>query len=299
MPWVERSDFEALAAGELRAELDQCEAVRSRAMRRFWLYLAICAALSVAAAAVVLTRFGADWIWLAALVALVVTLAATLQPVSQARRAIKAPIAEAIARRHGLQWSQGGTPPGFEAAARALFGDHTRRTVGDVWAGEIEGRPFTVFDATLIRQAGKNSHKVFGGQVWRLAAGRPYPAASVAVPDRGAFNFFKPPGMAARVRFPDDPGFERTFEVYAAEPAGAEALFTPELRAELTAIRADAGKTFLYLGQGDVVLAVEGGDRFEPGSMFKAEPGEERARRMWNEVDGAVGFARRIAAAFP
>lgn len=299
MPWVERSEFEALAAGDLKVELDRCEEVRGRAMRRFWLYLAVCAVLGVVAAAFAFKAFGATGFWVAAAAALMIAIGATLQPIGQARRAIKVPIAEAIARRQGLAWSQGGSPPSFEAAARALFGGYTRKTIGDVWAGEIDGRPFTVFEATLIRQAGKNAQQVFGGQVWRLAAGRPWPAVSVAVPDRGAFNFFKPSGTVARVRFPADAAFERVFEVYGAEPAGTEALFTPELRAELTAIRADAGKTFVYLGDGDVVVALEGPDRFEPGSMFKAEPGQERARRMWNEVDGAVGFARRIAAAFP
>ena len=102
-----------------------------------------------------------------------------------------------------------------------------------------------------------------------------------------------------RVRYPEDQPFEKVFEAYATDAQMVQPLLSPVIRAELTAIRNTVGKTWVYLGGDHVLVAVSGKDRFEPGSMFKSEPGVDRARRIWNEVDGAVGFARRLSAAFP
>jgi len=299
MPWVETGDFERLVESELKADLDRCEQIRGAAVKRFWLTLGIGLAVAVAALALLWGSVGPGPALVAATVCLVITLIAALNPLEKGRSAIKQPIAEALARRHGLTWSaKPADPPGFVEAARLLFGHWTTRRLNDLWSGEIDGRPFAVYEAYLSQKSGKSSVTLFQGHLWRLQAGTPRRGTTVVVPDKGAFNFFKPRGDMKRISF-DDAAFERVFETYSTDRAEAEAALTAEVRAELTSIRQDAGKTWLYLGGDHVVAGISGGDRFEPGSMFKATPGVDRARTMWNELDGAVGFAGRLSAAFP
>lgn len=300
MPWVEQGDFERLAAGELRDDLERCESVRKKAVGRFWTF-AVLAVIAAAAAAVGVTSLingGAGLV--VGVIVLVFGLIFAATPLNRAKNEIKAPVCQAVARQQGLTWSPGGgMPPEFAEAQRLLFGSATSRTFGDHWSGQIEGRPFSVYEATLTQKSGKSTVTLFSGQVWRLASGRPWSGITLAVPDRGVFNFFKPQGGMERLRFPDDPPFEKVFEVYSHAPAEAQALFSPEVRSELTDFRNTVGRTWVYLGGDDVLVAISGKDRFEPGSMFKSTPPADRARAIWTEVDGAVGFARRLSAAFP
>ena len=300
MPWVETSAFEEMAQGELREALESCETIRRKAVSRFWLFLtlAIVGGIAVAGLAAVLFELAIGVV--VGVIALVVGVIAVTLPLSSAGEQIKRPMAEAIARRQGLTWQPKALgAPGFDEAERMLFGGASRRVFGDIWSGHVDDRAFAVYEVTLTRQSGKSTVTVFSGHVWRLAAGRTWPGKTLAVPDRGAFNFFKPAGGMSRVRYPEDVEFERLFEVYATDAATAQTIFTPALRSELTAIRNDAGRLFIYLGGDHVLAAIAGKDRFEAGSMFKATPGVERARAMWNEVEGSVGFARRLSAAFP
>lgn len=299
MPWIEAGEFQRLCDGELKADLDRSEAIRSAGVNRFWLRLAIVVVVGGALVAVAAVYFDLIGFWAASVLALVVGAIVVPGPLAQARRAIKGPIAQAVARHHQLTWTEGVLLEALVKAERPLFGAVTRRSFGDAWSGEIDGRAFCVAEQTLTRQAGKNSVTVFQGHLWRLAAGRGYPDVTLALPDKGAFNLFEQRGGMTKVRFENDVGFEGAFELFGSDADATRSLFTAELRAELTALKADAGRVWLYLGGDDVIVAVAGGDRFEPGSLFKRTPGVERARTMWNEVEGAVGFARRLAAAFP
>ena len=120
----------------------------------------------------------------------------------------------------------------------------------------------------------------------------------VIVPDRGIFNVFKPVGGMERVRFENDPEFERRFEVYAFEPQQAMMLVGTTLRRALLELR-QAGRVFGYIGPDEVLVAGWGRDRFEPGSMFRAIPGEERVRAMLEDVCAGLATLERLRAAMP
>ena len=130
----------------------------------------------------------------------------------------------------------------------------------------------------------------------RSSGGRaPAPPPSI-VPDRGLFNFFKPAGGLQRVKLESDPEFEKKFEVYATgEMEARQLLFDTAFRQRLLALRED-GRVFVYLGATDALVAATGWDRFEPGSMLRSKPGDERVRSMVEDVCATLATLRALKA---
>jgi hypothetical protein len=53
---------------------------------------------------------------------------------------------------------------------------------------------------------------------------------------------------------------------------------------------------FAHIGPEDVLVAIWGKNRFEPGSMFSSRPAEERAKQMFDEVCAALAVVRTLKA---
>ena len=117
-------------------------------------------------------------------------------------------------------------------------------------------------------------------------------AETAIVPDKGLFNFLKPKGME-RVKLDSDPAFEKKFEVYSSQPASAPGIVDGAVRRALLQLR-EKGRVFAYVGPEDALVAVSGKNRFEAGSMFRATPGEQRARRMFDEVCESLAILGRL-----
>mgnify|MGYP006202698003 CR=1 FL=1 len=113
--------------------------------------------------------------------------------------------------------------------------------------------------------------------------------------DKGLFNFIKPKGMN-RVKFESDPAFEKKFEVYSTEPAGALAIVDADVRRALLELRG-RGRVSAYVGPEDVLVAVWGKNRFEAGSMFRSRGGRERVQAMFDDVRASMAVLRRLRAA--
>ena len=67
------------------------------------------------------------------------------------------------------------------------------------------------------------------------------------------------------------------------------------LRGLLLRLR-ESGRIFAYVGPEDVLVAITGKDRFEPGSMFRSKGGEERVRLMFDDVCASLGILRELKA---
>ena len=74
-------------------------------------------------------------------------------------------------------------------------------------------------------------------------------------------------------------------------------LFDTAFRQRLLGLR-EKGKVFVYLGPTDALVAATGADRFEPGSMFRSRPGDERVRTMVGDVCDALATLRAFKAKF-
>lgn len=292
-------DFHTLcAAGTVRDRIGALEGERRAAVRKFWLRGSIGLALTAAALA---TLLNAGWEVVAAIVFvafLVGTIAAAAAPLMAAKEGLKHPVLEEVARRAGLEYIPADfAPPALASASALLFGGggFSSETYTDLFNGtDEEGRGYAVYEASLQRRAGKNTYSVFCGQIYAIQRRPGAQGHIVIVPDKGLLNFWKPASDMGRVTIEGDPAFEKKFEVYATHPMEArELLFDPAFRARLLELRA-AGRVCVYAGPEEALVAANGKDRFEPGSMLRSRPGEERVRLMFDDVCASLELLREL-----
>jgi hypothetical protein len=286
-------------AGRVAMEIAAIEDNRRQAVRRFWIVLGIVVALAVAVVWAMssdeLLGFG---IVIAVFILIVGGIVAAL-PLGKAGKALKTPVLETLAEKGGLTFMEDGfDPPVYPDARPALFGNWLNgQTFTDLFHGTDEaGRRFAIYEGTLTRRSGKNTHTVFSGQMYAWQRPAKSSGEIVIVPDRGLFNFFKPVSGMQRVRFEGDDEFEKKFEVYAFEPQQAQMAIGSEVRRALLELRRQ-GKVFGYVGPEDAFVAATGKNRFEAGSMFRSISGEERVRAMFDDVCAGLSVLRRLRTA--
>ena len=293
-------DFSELCReGEVRSRLVGLDQSRRDAVRRFWLILA---ATFVLTALIVASLLYFYWIIAAVILAIIVLIAGVtfaIQPLHAVKQDLKLPVLEAIAKRGEMEYlADGFEPPVFPEARKTLFGSISSFSFSDLFHGtDADGQKYAMYEGTLTRQSGKNSHTVFQGQFYAFQRrARGGGGETVVVPDKGLFNFLKPSGFE-RVRIDADPAFEKKFEIYSNQPSQALSLIGTEVRRGLLALR-EEGKTWVWVSADDVLVAVWGKNRFEPGSMFKARPGQERAQQMFDQVCSSLRYLRRLKTLF-
>lgn len=284
--------------GRVAAELSTLDERRRTALRQFWLRLG---AGFVLAIGIGWSAAGQSWMgfgFFLAIVVFIVGIILAILPLSKAGEALKHPTLETLAKAGGLEYMPSGfDPPVYPDARKALFGTWlSGQTFTDLFHGtDQEGQRFAFYEAHLTRKSGKNTVTVFSGQIYAFQRRRSSGSEIVIVPDRGFFNFFKPIGGMERVRFEADAEFEKNFEVYAARPHEALSLIGSDVRRKLVELRA-AGRVFAYVGPTDILVAASAGNKFEAGSMFRSTGGEERVRKMFEEVCESLTHLRSLKA---
>ncbi len=286
-----------------RAPRVQAETSRLAGRRRFtlfifWLALLLGLALAGLTFWIAFTNDRLILGVILASVVAVVAMGAAALPISKVGRDLKLPVLETLAGQSGLTYvSHDFAPPVFEEASGPLFGSWlSSRHVSDLFQGaEEDGRRFAIYEAYLTRHAGKDIEVVFTGQIYAFQRRRHGSGPIVIVPDRGIFNFFNPAGLAERVRFDGDPEFERRFQVYAERPQDALALLGGETRRKFLEWRR-GGRVMAWVGGEDVLVAIPGNKRFEPGSMFRGRTGAERVRLMFDDLRASLATLRSLQA---
>jgi hypothetical protein len=295
------ADFQTLcAAGTVHERIGALEGERKAAVRKFWLRLTIGLGLTAAALA---TFVNSEWGGLGFVLVglfLVATFIGAAAPLMAAKEGLKHPVLEEVAKKAGMEYLPSDfTPPVFGAARALLFGGggFSSETYSDLFNGtDEEGRGFAVYEACLQRRSGKNTYTVFSGQMYAIQRRPGAQGETAIVPDKKIFNFWKPASDMERVRIEGDEAFEKKFEVYSTHPMEArELLFDTAFRARLLALRED-GRVFVYIGREEALVAANGKDRFEPGSMLRSRPGEARVRLMFNDVCASLALLRDLKA---
>ena len=290
---------EVCNSGPVRDQIASIEAIRSKAVKQFWLFL-IGGLVATAVLAIVAANFAS---WLGGLlffVGVVASIVMAMRPLDKARHGLKLPMLQALAERGGMSFAHDRfEPPYYLAARKALFGNWlSNQDFSDLFEGkDADGKGFAFYEAHLQQGSGKNRTTVFQGQMYgfETAGGG---AVTVITPDKGLFNFFKPGKDMQRVKFETHPEFEKKFEVYSTDPAAAQGMLgSPTLRNRLLEMRA-RGRLFGYVDGQQALFAITGRDRFEPGSMFRASAGTERARLMFDDVCAALATIKELKAAF-
>lgn len=290
---------EICAAGPVALEISTIEDDRKSGLIRFFAIVGGGLAVALALAYALATPRWAGLVFAAAFLIFFLATVVGFRQLGKVAEALKRPALQAIAGKAGLDYRETGfDPPAYPDARKALFGNWlSSETFTDLFQGKDErDRRFALYEAVLVRGHGRNRHTIFSGQIYAWQRRASSGGEIVITPDRGLFNLFKPVGGMERVRFESDPEFEKSFEVYAFEPEQAMLAVGADLRRALLDLRRE-GRVFGYIGAEEVLIAGRGRNRFEPGSMFRAIPGEERVRRMVKDVCAGLATLDRLKAA--
>ncbi|MGE0828556.1 MAG: DUF3137 domain-containing protein [Hyphomonadaceae bacterium] len=213
---------------------------------------------------------------------------------AQVQAKVKEASCSAVAESIGVTFSSSlADPPAFaRLRALQLLPGHDRAKFEDWFRGEHRGSSFDLYEAHLEQRHRDNKGRtrwttVFRGQVVRLKFPREFLGVTVVLRDAGIFNIFGAMGGQNWQRIGlEDPKFEKAFEVYGSDQVEARYLVHPVLMERLMALEAAfKGKRLrCAFEKGDMLIAVEGGNLFEPGDMFKPLADPVRAKKLVDEI---------------
>tara|TARA_R110002072_G_scaffold35279_1_gene104667 strand:+ start:457 stop:1443 length:987 start_codon:yes stop_codon:yes gene_type:complete len=305
-------EMETIWRDELSPFLDQREETRKAAVKQLFMGVAIGAAIGIAAL-VGLTMAGA---WNFGIFALVVITfiggGIGANKLNGLRKEIKLGLLNRLAEALGLSYAlKPAEPARFETfCEHGLVPSHNRRNFEDQFSGNLHGAPFELYEAKLVqrRKSGKNTTyvTVFQGALIRIEFPRTVEGVTIVTRDSGWFNGLAGLGhkryggkKMERVRLVD-PTFEKIFEVYSTDQVMSRYLLTPSFMERLLSLEtAMKGKKVRAAfderhGGGELLIAVETGNLFEPGSMFKPLNDDGRVRNLIDEIDMVTGMVDRL-----
>jgi len=297
------------AWAEVKPWLEGLEARRKKAVRRFiWaIPLAIGAAV---AAALVISLFGAP-VELAVIGGVVLAgllLALGGADMRTLSKEIKEGLNTRLAEAFGLRYQMSPAEPARYEAFRShgLIPGCDRQSFEDHFSGEAHGADFELYEAHLEqRRRSKNRTyyvTVFRGLLLRIAFPRTVEGVTLITRDKGLFNALesfsnKTFGRAGRKLDRIglvDPRFEKLFEVYGTDQVMARYLLTPTFMERLLDLeKLLSGKNVravfdeelaVETGRGELLIAAETGDNFEPGSLFKSLTDRTRVETLFAEI---------------
>lgn len=159
----------------------------------------------------------------------------------------------------------------------------------DMFQGRRGASDFMLCEATLTRGSGKNRSVVFRGQIFNIAFPQRFLGTTVVLRDGGWFNRFVCPKGLERVGL-EDPHFEKIFEVFGDDQVEARAILTPVFMEQLVALETAYAGYHIRCGftEGRLMIALEGKDRFEVGSMFATLDDRSRAESMASDIQAVI-----------
>lgn len=168
----------------------------------------------------------------------------------------------------------------------------------DMFTGKRGASDFMLCEATLTRGSGKNRTTVFRGQLFRVAFPRRFLGTTVVLRESGWLNRFECPKGLEKVGL-EDPHFEKIFEVFGDDQVEARAILTPVFMEQLVALETAYAGKHIRCGfcEGDLMIALEGLDRFEVGSMFASLDQRSRAESMASDITAVLRLIDAFVAA--
>ncbi|WP_421792160.1 DUF3137 domain-containing protein [Hyphobacterium sp.] len=302
------SEMEAIWREELSPFLAEREQRRKKAVGNIVVGTGLGVAAGITAAAILLA-FGLFPFALFALIGLPVAGGAVgSAKFNELKKEVKlgllGKLAEASDMRYSLQPAE---PARFDVfREHGLLPNSDRRSFEDHFIGERHRSVFELYEAKLEEKRRSKNRTywvtVFRGLLVRIEFPRTVEGVTVITRDKGFFNMFEGWGRKTfgskkleRVGLVD-PKFEKIFEVYSTDQVMSRYLLTPTFMERLLALEtAVEGKKVRAAfddrqGGGELLIAVETGNLFEPGSLFKPLDDEERVRTLLEEIDLVTGM---------
>lgn len=231
------------------------------------------------------------------------------QPLANLGKKLKQEYCGAIAEAMGANFTLGGfDPPAFARLREMnLVPSFARSNFEDLFHGDHKGASFDLYEAHLEQRSTDSKGRtryttVFRGQLIRMHFPREFLGVTIVRRDAGVFNAFgggKRNGQKLeRVRLVASE-FEKAFEVWGTDQVEARYLLHPVMMERLIDLeRGLKGKRIrCAFEDGDLLVAVEGGNLFEPGDLFKPLVDPARARRIVDEIAGVVKVMDQVLTA--
>ena len=197
-------------------------------------------------------------------------------------------IAEAIGCSYHFE---GFVPEGIDQLrALQLLPKGDRAYFQDCFAGHHHGCSFSFYEGHIERKT--RSHKktrwvtLFRGQLIRVDFPKRFLGTTVVRRDAGVFNFLEAWDSSMQRVGLGDRRIEEAFEVYATDQIEARTLIHPFFMERLLELEHQfQGKALrCAFTKGQLLIAIEGGDRFEFGSMFKTLLDEKRVQQILKDI---------------
>ncbi|MEL6724587.1 MAG: DUF3137 domain-containing protein [Pseudomonadota bacterium] len=216
-------------------------------------------------------------------------------PLNQIGKRAKQMIIDPVTARFGMSFDP---DPGVQDSivdlrAAGLVPDWDRSAFEDRLTGQRSGVDFEFFEAHLEERRRTTDSRgrtrtrwvtVFNGQCLRFKFHKDFLGRTVVLRDAGFFNRFGGRRGMQRVRLESNV-FEEAFEVYSTDQVEARFLLTPDLMQRLIELEKvfRGGKLRCAFQNNELLIALEGGDLFEPGSMFTPLDNPERVRELLDD----------------
>lgn len=304
---------------ELEPWLAGMEADRVAAVRRFLISIPIGLALAGAVGAI-----GVVFAWSPVLIVFIGVLAAGgsmavgAMKMGELRKTVKRELNGRIAESFGLSYRE--TPPAparYEAfRGHGLIPGSDRRSFEDNFYGALHGAEFELYEAHLEeRRRSKNRTyyvTVFRGALIRIRFPRTVEGVTLVTRDKGIFNALESFGKKTfgssgrkleRIGLVD-PTFEKQFEVYGTDQVMARYLLTPSFMERLLELETLLkGKNVRCVfdeslaeeaGQGELLIAAQTGNLFEPTSLFKPLTDRSRVESLYADIAKIESIARTL-----
>ena len=220
----------------------------------------------------------------------------------------KALIVEPVARRLGLAFTP--APGTCEAIYRhkdvGVVPGWDRSKFEDLVTGRRGLVDFELFEAHLEERRTTTDSKgrtrtswvtVFQGQCLRLDFHKTFYGRTLVTRDMGFFNRFGGGNGMQRAML-EDPKFEKIFEVYTTDQVEGRYLLTPDLMQKLVDLEEvfRGGKLKAAFDGGEMLITVQGGNLFEPGSMFKPLDSAGRVQELLKDFAAVFGLIDAVTA---
>lgn len=230
-------------------------------------------------------------------------------PLAKVGAALKAQYCGALADAMGASFRVGAfAPPAFPRFRDLrLLPGFSRSKFEDLFQGSYKKSSFELYEGHLEQKHTDNKGRtryttVFRGQLIRMHFPRDFLGVTIVKRDAGMFNGFgggEADGRKLeRVRLVASE-FEKAFEVWGTDQVEARDLLHPVMMERLIALeRGLKGKRLRCAFEGgDLLVAVEGGNLFEPGDLFKPLVDPARAKRIVDEISGVVRLMDQVITA--
>ena len=213
-------------------------------------------------------------------------------PLMAVGKRVKQSYCDGIAQAMGATYKMGDfAPPAFDRFEEwKLTPSYARSHFEDWFAGAYKGSSYDLYESHLEQRhtdsKGRTYYStVFRGQLIRMHFPRDFLGVTVVRRDMGMFNVFGGQSGLKKVGL-EDPVFEKAFEVWGSDQVEARYLLHPALMQRLLDLEArmKGQKLRCAFQGGDLLVAIEGGNRFEPGDLFKPLDDPERARRIVDDI---------------